>query len=146
MEDAYRDAQCAFCNGLPSGSCERCRAPRCEGHRSKKVPWCAACEDERRDALELAIAEAGLRTPEMGEFEEGPGDEIGPPSSTASIGGTLAMLRNVATLVGNISRWGLSLLTEPFRKREARRLAQAAFDAESPEEIQARRRTRSMRA
>ena len=113
---SYRDPLCGFCRHPPLTTCARCKAWVCAAHAPRgNAPWCAVCELERVDDVELAVTIAKLASPSMVD------DDV--------FAGRGAALPNLVSLV-----WHLA--ARPFRIRGARRAAEREFGAKSLAEIE----------
>ena len=58
----YRSQNCAFCVNASEAICGRCQQAVCTDHQSAQR-WCATCECERVEALEIAEMSAQLAGP-----------------------------------------------------------------------------------
>src|SRR4051812_33181143 len=112
----YRDPPCAFCRTPPVGICPRCKSKACAEHGIQgNTPWCAVCEKERIDDIELAVMQAKLASPTMIE-----GTTWREDNATGAF--------NIVSVLGHI-------ITGPIRVFRARRAAQRAFPHKPPDEI-----------
>ena len=112
----YRDPPCAFCRTPRVGICPRCESQACSEHGIQgNTPWCAVCEKERIDDIELAVAQAKLASPWMMEGGTWREDDA-------------AGALNIVSVLGHI-------VTGPIRVYRARRAAQRAFPHKSLDEI-----------
>ena len=113
---SYRDPLCGFCRQAPVTSCARCKAPVCPAHGPREnAAWCAVCELERVDDVELAVTIAKLASPSMID------DDV--------FAGRRAALPNLVSLVWHVA-------ARPFRIRGARLAAERAFADKSLAEIE----------
>jgi hypothetical protein len=122
---SYRAATCGFCAAPSEALCPRCEVRVCDVHRRSLRAWCATCDAEHREEIELAVMEATLARAAIGEAED---------ESRAAARGLEAGL----VLVGLL----YDLAARPIRKRRARARAQKEFEVRSPDEIA---RQRSLR-
>jgi hypothetical protein len=96
--------------------CPRCKSQACSEHGLQgNTPWCAVCEKERIDDIELAVAEAKLASPTMVEGTTWREDNA-------------AGAFNIVSVLGHI-------VTGPIRVMRARRAARRAFPHKSLDEI-----------
>ncbi len=113
---SYRTGTCGFCAAATDAVCPRCEVRVCEAHRSSPRAWCAVCDAEYREEMELAVVEATLARTAIGTD-----DDDRRPSGAESGLVLLGLLYDLAA--------------RPVRKWRARARAHAEFEARSPDEI-----------
>ena len=110
----YRDSECIICREHAVLVCPRCDARTCEGHGVQTGeapnPWCSLCERERQELMALNADGETIRAAGVPKDDRFTRD---PP---------------FAHLL-------LHALSRPFRRRRARREADAEFRARSRDDI-----------